>query len=93
MYKSNTTIKVVNKVKRQVRNNVSNIIKSPLKPIRNEIRNMSGKNELNKLSLQSSISKELGFRIPLKLPPTPYQGAVKIVRSIVGKFMESSRGY
>lgn len=93
LYKSNNSTKVINKVRGQIGNKVSNIIKAPLKPIRNEIRNMSGKNELNKLNMQSTISKELGFRIPLKIPATPLQGAVQMVRSIVGKIMESSRGY
>ena len=41
----------------------------------------------------NGISKELGFRIPMSIPKTPLDGAIKIVRFAINKIIDSSKGY
>lgn len=87
--RQNLSEKMQNKVKGQV----SSLANKAFKPIKNELKKQTGYSELRNLSLQSTISKELGFRIPLNVPKTPLDAAVKIVRFAVSKIMDASRGY
>ena len=63
-----------------------------LQPIKNEIAKNTGISEIRKLNPQNTLSKELGFKVPLSLPKTPLQGAVKLVRSAIGKIVDHSKG-
>ena len=78
-----------NKIKGQAKG----LIQKPLRPIKNELKKSMGLHELKVLSLQGTISKELGFRIPMTLPKTPLDAGFKIVRFAIGKLMDASRGY
>lgn len=77
----------------RVNRQVSNVVQRSIKPIRNELLNQSGYNEIRNLNVRNTISRELGFRIPLNVPKTPLEGAIKAVRFAVGKILDSSRGY
>ena len=72
---------------------LSAVANKAFQPIRNELMRQTGYHELRNLSLQSTISKELGFRIPLSIPKTPMDGAIKIVRFTVSKIFDASKGY
>ena len=63
------------------------------KPIKNEVYRNSGLTELQKLNLNSTISKELGFRVPLSIPKTPMEIAVKTIKSVIAKISDVSKGY
>lgn len=63
------------------------------KPIKNELYRSSGLYELQKLNINSTISKELGFRVPLSIPKTPLEIAVKTIRSVIAKIADVSKGY
>lgn len=63
------------------------------KPIKNELYRNSGLYELQKLNLNSTISKELGFRVPLSIPKTPLEIAVKTIKSVITKITDVSKGY
>lgn len=71
----------------------STITNHVFKPIKNEIKNLSGMNEIRKLNPNNAISKELGFRIPLKIPTSPMKVAIDLVRAGVGKIIDISKGY
>lgn len=77
----------------RVNRRVSNVVRRTVQPIRNELLNQSGYNEIRNLNPKNTISRELGFRIPLSVPKTPLEGAIKVVRLAVGKILDSSRGY
>lgn len=81
--------KNVDKVAKVGVNYVKNAV---LQPIKNEIAKNTGINEIRKLNPKNTISQELGFKIPLSLPKTPLQGAVKLVRSAIGKIIDHSKG-
>lgn len=80
-------------VSRQVTRQAKGLLQKPLKPIKNELKKTAGLHELKALSLRGTISKELGFRIPLSLPTTPLDAGIKIIRFTIGKLMDASRGY
>lgn len=63
------------------------------KPIKNELYRNSGLYELQKLNLNSTISKQLGFRVPLSIPKTPLEIAVKTIKSVITKITDVSKGY
>ena len=83
--------------RQKLANNVSNkaniLLNKAIAPIKNELINQSGINEIKKLSLQGMISKELGFRIPLKIPLTPLDAGIKIVKFVTSKIIDASKGY
>lgn len=61
--------------------------------IKSEVLKNSGVNELNKLNLNNQISKELGFKVPMSLPKSPQEVAMKLVRTAISKVKEASQGY
>lgn len=62
-------------------------------PIKAEVLKNSGLQEINKLDIRSEVKKELGFSIPLTIPKTPADIAVKIIKSVIQKISEVSKGY
>lgn len=62
-------------------------------PIKNEVFKKSGLYELQKLNINSTISKELGFRVPLTIPKTPLEVAVKTIKTVITKMSDVSKGY
>ncbi|WP_027375659.1 DUF5712 family protein [Kaistella palustris] len=62
-------------------------------PVTKELYSKSGVEELHKLSLRNTVSRELGFRVPLTVPKTPLQLAAKTLRSIISKINDTSKGY
>ena len=86
-----------NRVNRTVQNSVKSSVNSLKnyisKPIKNEIARNTGINEIRQLNPMNGISKELGFRIPMSIPKTPLDGAIKIVRFAINKIIDSSKGY
>lgn len=81
------------KISSQVQTHSKSILNGAVKPIKNELMNQTGYNEIRRLSVQGTISRELGFRIPLQVPKTPLDAAIKIVRFSISKILDSSRGY
>ena len=77
----------------QAKNKMNLVLNKAIAPIKNELLNQSGINEIKKLSLQGMISKELGFRIPLKIPLTPLDAGIKIVKFVTSKIIDASKGY
>lgn len=68
-------------------------INNLIQPIKSELRGALGLNELSKLNINNTISKELGFRIPLSIPTTPLQVATSIVQTFIGKLRDQGMGY
>lgn len=58
-----------------------------------EVKQSLGLNELSKLNIKSTVSKELGFSVPLSVPKTPADMAMKTIRTIINKIQETSKGY
>lgn len=63
------------------------------KPVRDELYKASGAEELQKLNVRTTVSRELGFRVPLSIPKTPLQLATQTVRSAIAKITDTSKGY
>jgi len=62
-------------------------------PITKEVYSKSGLEELQKLNLRKTVSRELGVQIPLSIPRTPLQMATKTIRTAIAKINDTSKGY
>lgn len=63
-----------------------------LQPVKTELMKNSGMQEISKLNIMNNVSAELGFRIPMSIPKTPMDAAVKIIRTGIQKINEVSKG-
>ncbi|MDF0720852.1 DUF5712 family protein [Kaistella sp. PBT33-4] len=64
-----------------------------IRPLIEESTRNTGVNEISKLNMLNNISQELGFRIPMSVPKTPMETAVRIIRMATGKLQDASRGF
>ncbi|NRS91592.1 hypothetical protein HNQ03_000659 [Chryseobacterium sp. 16F] len=69
------------------------LINKAIQPLKQELNEKLGFNELKKLDINTTISKELGFRIPMSIPKTPLQVATKIVNIFLGKARDHGIGF
>ncbi|MBP0611924.1 hypothetical protein J8J42_02550 [Chryseobacterium sp. cx-311] len=64
-----------------------------IQPLLEESKRNTGVNEISKLNMLNNISQELGFRIPMSVPKTPMETAVRIIRMATEKLQDASRGF
>lgn len=85
------------KIRSGKKNNVESLSKglssNLTAPLKNEVFKKSGLYELQKLNINSTISKELGFRVPLTIPKTPLEIAVRTIKTVITKMSDVSKGY
>lgn len=76
-----------------IQNTGSKILNTLAQPIKQEFNKALGLNELSKLNINRTISKELGFSIPLSIPKSPLQVATKIIKVFAAKVFDQGMGY